>query len=418
MHFRLTFCALLTLLITWSAALAADNQGLIHGTVTWPSGETLTGFIRWDGEEACWDDLFHTGYRENPWQEQVDLEELAAQKRKEYYRTHGLLDRIHYYVNRDEHDVIGWRMLLIRYGDIRSLEIHDGQDDFLVTADGSRHRIGGYGRDAGSDLLVYPDGGGQPREIEWNDLTGIVFSSAPAEAAPYAERLYGTVESRLGTFTGYIQWDVSECLSSDTLDGRLDGRDHDLAMGDIRTISPADNGRAAAVTLKSGETLTLDGTNDVNQGNRGIMVENPRWGRVIVPWKRLDRVTFSEGHGSGPGRDTYDNSGPLHGLVELRDGSQLAGRLVYDLDEGWRWDIFNGDTAEGLSYNIPFPLIARVTPQAEDRCLVRLRTGLELDLGDNQDTGRENGGVLIFTGETGLARHVPWSDVAAIHFDP
>nr|MEE4268623.1 hypothetical protein [Candidatus Krumholzibacteria bacterium] len=33
--------------------------GLIYGTVTWPDGEQLTGFIRWKNEEACWDDLFH-----------------------------------------------------------------------------------------------------------------------------------------------------------------------------------------------------------------------------------------------------------------------------------------------------------------------------------------------------------------------
>ena len=409
----LVLCAVLP-----ASPAAAAAEGFIHGTVTWPSGETMTGFLRWEGEEACWDDLFHTGYRDNPWREQVDLEKLAELKRKEYYRTHGLLDRLHYYANRGEHDAIGWRMLLIRFGDIVSIEIHDGQDDFMVTADGSRHRIGGYSRDAGSDLMIYPDQGGEPRQVEWNDLTGIVFSPAPPEAVPYAERLHGVVESSLGVFEGFIQWDVSECLSSDILDGSLDGKDHDLAMGDIRAIAPADNGKAAAVTLKSGETLTLDGTNDVDQGNRGIMVENPRWGRVIVPWKRLERVTFSEGHGSGAGRGSYANAGPLRGMVLLRDGSQLSGRLVYDLDEGWRWDIFNGDTAEGLSHNIPFPLIARITPLEGDRCLVRLHDGLELELGDDQDTGQDHGGMLVFSDGSGQGRHVPWADIAAIHFDP
>lgn len=36
-------------------ATAAENQGFIYGTLTLQDGETHTGFLRWDSEEAFWD---------------------------------------------------------------------------------------------------------------------------------------------------------------------------------------------------------------------------------------------------------------------------------------------------------------------------------------------------------------------------
>jgi hypothetical protein len=411
------FLALLaSCLLAGGAALAAEPaSGFIHGTVTWPGGGSSTGFIRWESEEAFWDDLFHTGYRENPWSGFVDKEKSRKQRRKNYYESHGLIDRIMYALNEEDEDPIGWRMLLIRIGDIERIEIHDGEDDFLVTADGSRHRIGGYGNDDGADLLLYT-GDPDPVEIEWNDLTGIEFMAAPAGARPYAERLYGTVETPGASFEGFIQWDVSECLSTDVLDGRLDGRNRDYLMGEIRSIARAKKQNAVDLVFKDGSTQTLGGSNDVNDGNRGIMVENPAWGRVIVPWERFVRVTFSEGHGTGPGRETYDNGRPLTGTVALRDGGQINGRLVIDADEGWRWDIFNG-SVDGFDYNIPFFLIQTITPLADDRARLELRSGLVLELGENQDTGKENAGVLVFPPNDGRPRHLLWSEVAAIRLD-
>ncbi len=94
---------------------------------------------------------------------------------------------------------------------------------------------------------------------------------------PFAERLYGLVESTEGQFEGFIQWDVSECLSIDTLDGRLNGKNHDFPMGEIRSIARAHKQNASVIVRKDGSTATMGGSNDVESGNRGIMVENPAW---------------------------------------------------------------------------------------------------------------------------------------------
>ncbi len=162
------------------------GSGFIHATVTWPSGEAKAGFLRWDDEEIFWDDLFHCGYRHLVWSDDADLNQLRKDRRAAFYETHGLWERLAYALEEDKDNPIGWRMFLSRIGDLRSIEIHDGADDFAVTADGARHQIGGYANDAGSVLQLYV-AGQVPERIRWNDLSEIVFSQAPAGAKPYAE---------------------------------------------------------------------------------------------------------------------------------------------------------------------------------------------------------------------------------------
>jgi hypothetical protein len=390
--------------------------GLIYGTVTWPDGEQLTGFIRWKNEEACWDDLFHCGYRDNPWEDYLDMEQLRKEHRREYFANHGLIDRLLYSRNEKDQDVLGWRMFLIRVGDLQSIEIHDGEDDFAITADGSRHQIGGYGNDAGANLLVYT-GEGDPTAIKWNDLSSITFQPVPEGAVPYAERMYGTVESQEGEFTGFIQWDLTECLSSDILDGRLNGKNRDYTMGEIRSLARAAKENATVIELKDGTSVTMGGSNDLDSGNRGIMIETPDLGRVVVPWTRFIKVTFVEGHGTGNGRGTYQNQGPLQGTVTTTEGRRHSGRIIYDLDEGWQWDIFNG-SQNGLDYNIPFSLIRSISPQDEETCEVTLHGGQVLVLSGEQDTGKKHGGVLVIPAVGGDSVQLLWDEVQEVSLTP
>ena len=400
-----------------SAAGATDPAaGFIHATVTWPSGDSKTGFLRWSDEEAFWDDLFQSGYRDLVWGEYADADQLRADRRKEYFATHGLVDRLMYSIHEDKKNPLGSRIFVSRFGDLRSIEIHDGADDYVVTADGARHQIGGYGSDAGARLRLYVPGE-EMEKIRWNDLSGIVFSPAPAGAVPYAERLYGRLESTEGPLEGFIQWDQSECTSSDILDGKVEREDVKTPMGEIRSITRArDN--SADLVLKDGTTRNLSGSNDVDSGNRGIMVEVADFGRITVPWNRFVSLTFSEGHGSGPGRSSYDNGGPLQGQVTDTAGNVHAGRLVFDLDEAWRWDLFNGKDSRGLEYNLPFHNLARLEPGPDNTCRVTLRGGQVLELGEDQDTGRENAGVLVFATAGAEPVHVIWSDVRNIVLGP
>ncbi len=109
----------------------------------------------------------------------------------------------------------------------------------------------------------------------------------------------------------------------------------------------------------------LDGTNDVNDDNRGIYVEDARYGRVLVPWDAFERLDFSEPGPSGPAYDDFRPGEPLRGKVTDVDGQTYRGRIVYDVDERETWELLNGDWRD-VEYSIPFSLIASIVPRGGD----------------------------------------------------
>jgi len=378
------------------------GSGFIHATVTWPSGEAKTGFLRWDDEEIFWDDLFHCGYRHLVWSDDADLDQIRKERRAAFYESHGRWERLAY----------ARRMFLSRFGDLRSIEIHDGADDFAVTADGARHQIGGYANDAGS-ILYLDTGDEKPQRIRWNDLSEIVFSQAPAGSLPGAERLYGQVQTTTGVYEGFIQWDRTLRTSRDMLNGKVQDQFVRLSMGEIRTITRA-RANTVDIVLKDGAARQLD----LGSGHEGVAVEVFDLGRVRVPWNRCKSVTFREGQGSGPGRAAFANADPLRGQVTDVDGQILSGRLVFDLDEAFRWDLFNGIDAQRLEYAIPFHNLARIESGVKNTCRVTLRSGQILELGENQDTGEDNAGVLVFGQEEAKPEHLSWSLIRMIEILP
>ncbi len=411
---RALFLSLILMgVFSFPAVAQPGGADLIHATITWESGDSRTGYLRWDKEEATWDDLFHCGYRENPWTEFVDMEALKKEKRDRFYETHGLIKRLAYALNEDEVTGPGWRMFLIRFGDIQSFEIHSGKDDFIITCGGARHRIGGYANDNGSDLWLY-EMNEEPLEVEWNDLVSIVFSPAPDNHPPFANRLFGTVETTQGSFTGPIMWDKSECLSIDLLDGDNDDGDLSVLMGDIRSIEKVDN-RSVLIEEKNGTSYDMGGSNDVNDGNRGIWILTEDLGWVDIPWNRFIKATFIDTTNSGTPRAAFGNNQPLTGTIHLEDGSERAGRLVYDLDEGFAWDIFNGSN-NLIDYEIPFTMITRIERLPEAASRVHLQSGQVLELSGNQDTGEDHGGMLVFTEGTSNAELIPWRLVQWVDF--
>lgn len=404
---------LMALTLAYFPAFAAENQGFIYGTVTMDDGDQHTGFLRWDVEEAFWDDLFHSRQTENPWLDHVDTKELQAERRRNFFETHGMLDRIMWTLHNKDHEADMTRLFISHFGNLTGIrrETDEDGDDFISLAltDGSEVAVRGYANDVTSDLIIYP-ASGDPIEVEWDDLTLITFSQAPAEAEPYAQRLYGTVQSSVGEFEGFIQWDESECTSTDI----LDGDERDLTLGEIHSLTKNRKGNSDIV-LKNGENFTMSGTNDVSDGNRGVMVENPSWGRATVGWNRFQSITFAEGHGSGRGKSTYEDITPLQGTVTDTEGVTWAGRIVYDLDEAWSRDIFNGKT-DGVVWDIPFSLIRTIEKIDELTCRVSLVSGLTRDLTEGQDAGDKHAGVLVFVNGEKDARYIPWSRFAAVTF--
>ncbi len=106
-----------------------------------------------------------------------------------------------------------------------------------------------------------------------------LLPTARLGAAP--ARLHGTVHTRQGDFSGFVQWDRQDCVGLDELDGRTANGALSLRFDTIRSIARR-SGDRALVTLLDGREIELAGSREVGSGNRGTYVDDPRYGRVLV----------------------------------------------------------------------------------------------------------------------------------------
>ena len=286
------------------AAAAADPAaGCLHGTVVTDSGREVTGFLRNDAWDTWWDDILTATRVDSPWIEYIDEDALAKERRAAYFREHGLADRLAYVLGGEDRKIDITRQFLCRYGQVAGI-VFDEDEATIETSDGGRHLVQRRGQDLRGEWTIVA---GDSVVLDGDEVRRIVFSPAPAGAAPPWRRLGGTVTTDDGILTGFVSWDRSECTDLDELNGEADGRDHDLAMGQVASIAKDRDG--SLVTLRDGRTLHLTGTNDVNADNRGIGVEVAGRGRITLPWKHFVRVDFDPPAGSGPGRGDFDPGG-------------------------------------------------------------------------------------------------------------
>ncbi len=403
------------LLMTFGMAMAADqsNEGFIYGTVTTESGKEYQGFLRWADEEYFWDDLFHSSKEELPYLEEYQDSRFSDRKRKKS-KKHSIkifgreLKMSHSYDSGSSS-----RVFIARYGDIEKIEVTGDNDARVFMKSGERIDVSGYANDVGGTIYVEDESLGEIN-LHWNRIDTIEFRQAPSGDSPGVTRLYGKLSARGVDFEGYIAWDKEESVSSDELDGESEDGDVAIPMGRIASIERRSRS-ACEVVLKDGRTMRLRGTNDVNDSNRGIMVEDPRYGRVVVFWDEFDKLEFTDSRDSGRSYGDYRGGEALKGTVTDSRGETWSGRLVFDLDEESSWEILNG-SARDVEYNIPFPLVRSIEPKDDEESLVILRSGEELYLEESQDVTESNDGVLIFTND-GEPKHIQWHKVERVEFD-
>lgn len=395
-----------------AAAAPAPGAGLIHAELQLDDGTAVAGFLRWKDEDAFWDDTFSARQRELPWFEYADQDALRREERDREFASRGLLGRLAYAMHNSDQDIQFSRAFVCRYGDLAALRMDpDGdQPTIAVLRDGREVPIGNPSRDLDADLVLYA-AGAAPRELDWDEVRAIRFSAAPVAATPYAGRLAGTVTFRGGTFTGALQWDLSECTSLDTIDSDQE----DVAVGQVRRLARNRRG-GTDVTLDDGRVLQLSGSNDVGKGHRGIAVLVPGLGRVVVPWDRFASADVHTAPATTPGYDEFPAPAALQGTVRTADGRALHGRLVYDLDEAWTTDLLHGEQ-ESCGYQIPFGLVASIAPAGPEKVDVVLADGRRLALSGDQDTGQGHGGLLVFAPGSDKPEHVPWSRVRQVDFE-
>lgn len=411
---------------------AGPADGFIYGTITTNSGKSYSGLIRWGDEEAFWDDVFHSAKEDLPYARYGrQIRDEAADR---WWKVLG--DKIE--------DAMGVepisRIFAARFGDIAIIEATGGNEALVTMRGGATYRVSGYANDVGGTVTVEQEEadptvttttrvnshsnnvGGTTTvddpakgtvEIAWKNIATIAFSPAPDGTQPKASRLFGTVRTGAGDFNGFIQWDEDECLTLDKLDGDTEDGRMSIPLGTVASIEKVPRS-GARVVLNDGSEYVLDGTNDVDSSNRGVFIEDPRFGRVRVDWSVFRKIDLQSADGSGRGYEEFDAQRRLRGTVTDTSGTRYTGAVVYDLDEAESWELFNGGH-DGVSYLIPFSRLNSLERRSGSSVLVKLQGGRELRLDEDQDVSKNNAGVVVIP-DSGDEVFVPWNELRRIDF--
>ena len=384
-----------------ASAVEAAHPSFLYGRVALAGGVTYEGRVRWGqggGQEAFWGDYFNGFKSHNPWAVHLPPERLG----KDAIKIFGIE------IGGSKLDL--GRPFMARFGDIARIE-SAGRDVRLTLKSGTV-LVTNYSafNDLDDGVRVWDRSHGV-LDVGSRQIRTIDFLPAPG-GGPLPHRLHGTVHTRAGDFTGFVEWNRNKGLGTDELDVRTADGDLRVRFDTIRTIARQE--RSSLVTLLDGREIVLTGP-EAGDANLGIYVDDPRFGRVLVSWDTFGRLDFSPG-GSGPAYGDFPPGLPLRGIVTTRAGRRLAGRLVYDLDESETTETLDAP-AQGVDYTIPFGLITSIVlPGRDERARVTLSNGEQLQLKRRGDLGETNGGMLIFKDGSQRAEYVLWTDVERVDF--
>jgi hypothetical protein len=402
------------------ASIEEAHQGFLYGRVSTDDGATYVGRLRFGrDEEAFWGDYFNGFKDENPWAARSQVPELTQKRRA--FTIFG------FEIPLGERQIDVGRPFMARLGDIARIEAR-GREVRVTLKSGTVFDLDRFAaNDFDDGVRVWDErrgvvdlaswAGGIPPPSRVRIRTIELLPTARLSAAP--ARLHGTVRTRQGDFSGFVQWDRQACVAADELEGRTADGPLSLRFDTIRSIARRSSD-SSLVTLLDDREIVLSGTREVGEGNRGIYVDDPRYGRVLVSWDAFERIDFSAA-GSGPAYTDFPGGRPLTGTVTTRAGRRLTGRLVYDLDESETTETLDAPS-QGVDYTIPFGLIASIAPAGREergtqRARVTLHNGEELQLERAGDLGKENAGMLIFANGRERPEYVQWADVEEVDLD-
>lgn len=405
-----------------SVSVFAQDEHFIYGRITLVDNKVYEGPIRWGKEEIYWNDIFNAG---KPRNENVRL--LSHEDRDELeerlYRANNRYGSWERWANS-----FGWNwdsrgsredfnhQFSCQFGDLKAVIPQGSKWVTVEMRNGTKIELDGSGyNDVGLDIRVIDKELGEV-EVYWNRIARVEFINTPNRLAnTFGKPLYGTVEAFGEKFTGFIQWDHDERISTDKLDGDSDDGDLSIEFGKITSITRV--GSRCRVVLKSGREIYLEGSNDVNRDNRGVIVMGKDFPAIDVPWSEFDKVTFDDKvPGAMVAFDQFKTQKELTATVKTFAGESYSGRIVYDLDEEFDFELLQGKKRD-FEYSVPFRNIKKLKTYDDTKCEVELRTGQKIILNDAQDVNYRNQGVLVFTdAKSDKPVYVAWDKVSEIEF--
>lgn len=389
---------------------------LIYGKVETIDGDSYEGQIRWGKEEAFWFDHFNSSKPENENLDLLSSREIDNLDRNRHnnnnswmaWRNNWFSSNNNSWGNNHTHS------FACEFGDIKRIEPGRGERIRVTLQNGDVLRMDGGSNDVGASVRVYDEEQGLLK-IAWDNIETVDFFNAPRSyQSKFGQPLYGTVLTSSGSFSGYVQWDHDERLSDDELNGDIRGGELDLPFRKIKTITKTYRG--VEVEVLSGRRFDMSGSNDVNNDNRGIIVNIAGMGRVDIPWEEFESVTFTEVDDNRKMKKKSSYSPKkISGTVITVSGKKYAGELIYDLDETYNIEILNGKYDE-MEFFLPFREIKTIRPKSDDRSMVKLENGKELLLEDSVDVSDDNDGIIVSASKNNY-EYIPWSEVEEVRIN-
>ncbi len=178
------------------------------------------------------------------------------------------------------------RRMKVPFGTIASIERHSGSAARVNLHSGEQLTLRGTNDvNRSNNGITVSDAALGQIKVEWDDFEMVWFhepeADAPYETFDGGQPIRGTLVTDAGEFTGRVLWDRDEADTWEMLNGTEDGVEYQIEFSKIARIQRT--GRGARVELLDGRSFDLRGSNDVDDGNRGISVtENGR--EVSVRW--------------------------------------------------------------------------------------------------------------------------------------
>lgn len=388
----------------------AQQQGrsvLIYGTIE-TINNTYKGYIRWGKEEVFWFDFFNARKEKNNYYKQ------NITKKEDKKTTWLDIDWNISSIWEDKRPG-ALREFACQFGDIRQLRVTGSNEAVVQLKNGVEIPLDGQGfNDMGTSVVIMDEEIGKVI-VRWSMIDKITFSDGTNSIGDtHGNYIYGTVATyRKGTFSGFIQWDMDERLTSDVLDGDNSDGDVSIAFGKIKTIAKYRNG--SKVRLNSGREFYLTNSNDVNNENRGILMIIDGVGEVKIPWSSFESVEFKKPEKNMFTYKTFGVPKGIEGTVYLHDNKSHTGKIIYDIDKVWEMETLEGDD-DNVQYRIPFRHIKNIQPKNYAYSMITLRNDNKLLLGEGRDVSDKNNGLLVLKSDSKEPDFIGWDQISEIVF--
>ncbi len=389
---HLGLAVLVIALLLASSAMA--ERGRIYGRITTDRGDILEGPIRWDKNEASWDDILDG----NKDRESVEKYSRDNSRRKKY----GERERKVEFMGITVYSESAWgggtsSQSGIAFGHIERLIPMNGDAVELQIKNGETIEFRSGSTDFGNSIreIVIETADQGELELDWYDIEEIEFFDGGDVESNFGRRIYGTVTTtRAGEFTGWICWDMDEMFTTDVIDGSEGRRKRKIEFEDIARIERISS-QASLIVTKSGKEFRLDDSNDVDSGNRGIVVSDPAMGRVIVDWDEFEVLEIKDPPSSAyVSYNDFKGGKMLEATVYDEVGDTFSGYIVWDDDERFGWELLDG-TYRGVEFDVPFEQIRSIEKLTRRSSLVTLQDGRQFRLRDSNDVNDENKGIYV-----------------------